>query len=154
MLVAVLSKDYEPLTFCKVEKAIALLYLKKAEAVKNTERVIRSVSASFQVPAVIRLLHKTVRRFFSPVRYSRKNVLIRDKFTCQYCGSNHDLTIDHVLPLSRGGGSNWENVVAACRVCNGRKGNRTPKEAGMVLSREPRKPHSLVDLSSIFQQLN
>lgn len=143
MLVMVLSKDYEPLMYCGLEKAIALLYLDKAEAVLNTDLFIRSVSLCLPIPSVIRLLSKTVRRFLPPVRYSRRNILIRDKFTCQYCGSSHAMTIDHVLPLSRGGKSTWENVVAACKQCNGKKGNRLPREAGMTLAREPRVPASL-----------
>ncbi len=146
MMVAVLSKDYEPLTYCRIEKAIVLLYLEKAEAVQNTEQTIRSVSSSFRVPSIIRLLHKTVRRFIPNVRYSRRNVLIRDKFTCQYCASKQSLTVDHVLPISRGGKSSWENVVAACRTCNGKKGNKTLREAGMVLRCEPTAPRTLLNI--------
>lgn len=140
MRVAVLSRDYEPLTFCNIERAIALLYLQKAEIIKATGRVIRSINSAMQVPAVIRLLYRTARRHIPPVRYSRRNVQARDQWACQYCGSQSNLTIDHVMPLSRGGRSTWENVVTACRSCNGRKGSRTPDEAGMPLRKPPKRP--------------
>jgi 5-methylcytosine-specific restriction endonuclease McrA len=140
MRVAVLSRDYEPLTFCNIERAIALLYLQKAEIIKATGRMMRSISSAMPVPAVIRLLYRTTRRHVPIVKYSRRNVHARDNFACQYCGNTDHLTIDHVYPLSRGGRTTWENVVTACRSCNGRKGNRTPEEANMPLRMPPRRP--------------
>lgn len=140
MRVAVLSRDYEPLTFCNIERAIALLYLQKAEIIKGTDRMMRSISSAMPIPAVIRLLYRTARRHVPAVKYSRRNVHARDQYACQYCGSQDSLTIDHVYPLSRGGRTTWENVVTACRTCNGRKGNRTPEEAGMPLRKPPRRP--------------
>jgi 5-methylcytosine-specific restriction endonuclease McrA len=146
MRVAVLSKDYEPLTYCNVERAITLLYLNKAEAVKNTNFVIRSVSVIFQIPAVIRLLHKTAKRFIHVIKYSRRNIHTRDNHTCQYCGNTRNLSIDHILPVSRGGKSTWENTVTACQRCNSKKGSRTPEEAGMPLKKLIGKPSIVTNI--------
>lgn len=154
MRVAVLSRDYEPLTYCDVERAITLLYLNKAEVIKATERVVRAVSCVYQIPKVIRLLYRTARRYVPYVKYSRRNVQIRDRYSCQYCGVSQDLTIDHVVPLSRGGRTTWENVVTACRKCNGRKGSRTPEEAGMRLKTVPRRPAGVMafNWSELFDE--
>jgi 5-methylcytosine-specific restriction endonuclease McrA len=99
-----------------------------------------STRAALRVPSVIRLLE--YRRIPHQTRaLSRKNILLRDRNTCQYCGvilAASDLTLDHVLPRSRGGASTWENLVACCHACNHDKGNRLPNEAGMKLMREPR----------------
>lgn len=146
MKVAVLSKDFEPLTYCNVERAIVLLYLNKAEAITNTNHVIRSVSSVYKVPRIIRLLYKTAKRYIPVIRYSRKNIHSRDNHSCQYCGSSQNLTIDHVMPVSRGGKSNWENTVTACLKCNNKKGNKTPAEAGMPLRKEPVKPSLTIDI--------
>jgi 5-methylcytosine-specific restriction endonuclease McrA len=146
MRVAVLSKDYEPLTYCNVERAITLLYLNKAEAVKNTNLVIRSVSVIFRIPAVIRLLYKTAKRFLPAIKYSRRNIHARDNYTCQYCGSERNLSIDHIMPVSRGGKSTWENTVTACQKCNSKKGNKTPEEAGMPLKAPVSKPIMTLDI--------
>jgi 5-methylcytosine-specific restriction endonuclease McrA len=141
MQVAVLSKDYEPLTYCDVERAITLLYLNKAESIKDSNQFIRSVTSKFRIPKVIRLLYKTAKRFIPTIKYSRKSVHKRDNYTCQYCGHTKDLSIDHIMPVSRGGKSTWENTVTACQKCNSKKGNKTPEEAGMYLKRAPMKPN-------------
>lgn len=146
MRVAVLSKDYEPLTYCDVERAITLLYLNKAETVRDTNYVIRSVTTIFKVPSVIRLLYKTAKRFIPALKYSRKNIHSRDSYTCQYCGSQKNLSIDHILPVSRGGKSTWENTVTACMRCNSKKGSRTPEEANMKLSRPPVRPNMMNEI--------
>ncbi len=140
MRVAVLSKDYEPLTYCDVERAVTLLYLNKAESIKDTNHVLRSVTARFKIPSVIRLLYKTAKRFVPVIKYSRKSIHQRDNYTCQYCGSTKTVSIDHIFPVSKGGKSTWENTVTACHRCNSKKGNRTPEEAGMILVRQPCKP--------------
>lgn len=152
MQVTVLSKDYEPLTYCDVRKAVTLLYLNKAEAVKNTNLFIRSVSNAFQIPLVIRLLYKTVKKFIPRVKYSRKSIHNRDNYTCQYCGSTKNLSVDHILPVSRGGLSTWENTVTACQPCNSKKGNKTPQEANMQLRSIPKKPNmnDELDWNEIF----
>jgi 5-methylcytosine-specific restriction endonuclease McrA len=112
------------------------------------DEVIRTPSRSIRVPRVIQLVHydRVPRR---EVRFTRRNIFHRDRSRCQYCGgafAQRDLNLDHVVPLSRGGHSEWTNVVTACVPCNSRKGNRLPEEAGMRLVRRPRRPagHPLV----------
>jgi 5-methylcytosine-specific restriction endonuclease McrA len=146
MRVIVLSRDYIPLMYCDIKRAMTLVYLKKAEIIKESGQFLRSVSERFPVPKVIRLLSKLIRHLTPRVTYSRKNVQIRDQFRCQYCGSGDNLTLDHVLPVSRGGPSTWENVVTACYPCNARKGSCTPEEAGMQLARPPVRPSMLVQI--------
>lgn len=146
MRITILSKDYEPLTYCNIERAITLLYLNKAEAIKNTDKIIHSISLSFKIPSIIRLLYKTHRRHVPVLRYSRKNVYLRDNNTCQYCGSKKELSIDHVFPLSKGGQSTWENTVTACLKCNRKKGNKTPEEVGLTLMKKPVKPDYIFEI--------
>jgi 5-methylcytosine-specific restriction endonuclease McrA len=124
------------------EKAVCLLFDRKAEVVSEFDEELRSPSVTMKMPAVIRMTRKTKLRR-TVIKFSRENLLTRDGFTCQYCcvGFERDaLTKDHVLPRSRGGRSTWENIVMACHACNRRKGNRTPTEAGMPLMRTPRQP--------------
>ena len=141
--VLVLNATYEPLNVVSVRRAVVLLLKEKAELIESAEARLRAERIEVPVPLVIRLVTyvRVPRRFNLPV--SRRTVLSRDNYTCQYCGvqpGKSELTIDHVLPRSRGGGDSWENVVAACGPCNRRKGNRTPDEAGMPLRREPYRP--------------
>lgn len=141
--VLVLNASYEPLSVVSVQRAIVLLLKEKAEVVEAAQAVLRSERLAFHVPLVIRLVYyvRIPHRISLPV--SRRAVLVRDQYTCQYCGrqpGRQALTIDHVLPRSRGGKTRWENVVAACKQCNGKKGNRTPEEAGMMLQIPPAKP--------------
>ena len=152
MQVIVLSRDYMPLMHCDVRRAMTLVYLKKAEIVKESGRFMRTVSERYTIPRVIRLVSKLMKRFTPKVAYSRKNVHIRDNHTCQYCGAREQLTLDHVMPVSRGGTSTWENVVTACSPCNSRKGSKTPAEANMPLHKAPIKPSMLlkVDWNDIF----
>lgn len=103
---------------------------------------IRTVNLQIQVPRVIRLLNYD-RVPKNTVKFSRRNVFLRDENCCQYCGQkfgNHHLSLDHVVPRSRGGEMSWENIVCACRRCNVRKGGRTPQEAGMHLRKQPKRP--------------
>lgn len=144
--VLVLNATYEPLNVVSVRRAVILLLKEKAEIVEAAEAWLRSERVAFPVPTVIRLVYyvRIPRRFSLPV--SRRTVMARDHFSCQYCGAQPgraNLTIDHVLPRSRGGQSRWENVVTACGPCNRRKGNRTPDEVGMPLRRQPRRPRYL-----------
>lgn len=116
--------------------------LGKVEVVETYERDVRSVRLVFKMPAVVRLL-RAVGYFRCPVRFSRHNVLARDRWTCQYCGARprtQELTCDHVVPRSRGGKTSWENLVTACVDCNTRKANRTPEQAGMRLRKRPARP--------------
>jgi 5-methylcytosine-specific restriction endonuclease McrA len=139
--VLILNQSYEPISVCNIKKAIGLLFLMKAEIViSNENRAVRSAKNVFEHPSVIRLrryIHVPVRK----VELSRKNILRRDNNRCQYCGTTKPpLTIDHIMPRSRGGLDTWENLVCACIKCNTKKGNRTPEEASMNLSKTPRRP--------------
>ncbi|MFT5883659.1 MAG: 5-methylcytosine-specific restriction endonuclease McrA [Arcticibacterium sp.] len=138
--VLVLNADYSAITVCTVPKAFLLVYLDKAELLKGDDKArLRTVSVSYPLPSVIKL-HNYVKVPYKGVVLNRQNVFKRDGNVCVYCGKGRDLTIDHVLPKSRGGKTNWSNLVAACKACNGLKGNNTPEEAGMSLSKKPFKP--------------
>lgn len=143
----VLNQSYEPISVCSVKKALLLLFLTKAEMVECREGIaLQSMNALYPFPSVIRL-SSYIRVPYKKVELSRKNILRRDNFRCQYCGSHtHPLTLDHIQPRSRGGRDSWENLVAACIPCNNRKGSRTPDEAGMKLASIPRKPNHIVFL--------
>jgi len=142
--VLVLNASYEPINVCAARRALVLLLKGVASAEEDGRDCICSATRALPVPSVIRLLE--YRRIPHQTRaLSRKNILIRDRNTCQYCERvlpSGELTLDHVNPRSRGGESNWENLVACCHRCNNRKGNRLPEEAGMRLVRFPR-PFSL-----------
>ncbi len=139
-----LNATWEPLKVVHWQKAITLWCQGKVEVVSVYDREVRSVSVSFRLPSVIRLLRRIrIRRAFDDVPFSRANIYARDRNTCQYCGTRFpatDLTFDHVIPVAQGGRKTWENIVAACVTCNRRKGGRTPAEARMSLIRPPKRP--------------
>ena len=138
--VLVLNQDYSPLTVCTAERAFLLIYADKAERVHDDpELTLRTVTSEFKIPSVIRL-QKYIYVPYKSVLLSRQNIFKRDRHTCQYCGSPKDLTLDHVLPSSRGGASTWHNLTTACKKCNSLKGDRTPEEAEMTLANPPFKP--------------
>jgi 5-methylcytosine-specific restriction endonuclease McrA len=140
--VLVLNASYEPLSLVSVRRAIVLLLHEKAELVEATQQMLLSCSSAYPVPLVIRLVHY-VRLPHRKVPATRAAVMLRDAYVCQYCGATpgrHNLTVDHVLPRSRGGSHDWDNLVTACTRCNQRKGSRTPDEADMVLRRRPFEP--------------
>jgi 5-methylcytosine-specific restriction endonuclease McrA len=136
--VLVLNSSYEPLNVCSVRRAHVLVFKGKAEVLTVVDRPLRTATRSYPWPHVIRLLSyvrvpRVVHR-----RISRRALFARDGWRCQYCGTSGRLTLDHVVPRSRGGDSVWENVVASCAPCNLRKGDRLPEEVQM----HPRvKPH-------------
>ncbi len=141
--VLVLNASYEPLQIISVRRAVILLLQEKAELIEAAEQRLRACSFSIDAPLVIRLVRyiKIPRRLKLPC--SRRGILARDRETCQYCGSQPgrpNLTIDHVLPRSQGGTTQWDNVVTACRECNRKKGGRTPEQARMLLLTRPRQP--------------
>jgi len=142
--VLVLNASYEAINICNVKRAMKMLVKGVACAEKESEMEIRSPSVTFRVPSVIRLL-RYVRIPHQTVKFSRRNVLLRDQYTCQYCGKKFPaamLTLDHIEPSSRGGVTSWENVVTACKKCNVGKGNRTPREARMPpLRKRYKAPH-------------
>ncbi len=146
MNVLVLNSSYEPLNVTLWQRAVELIFSGKAEAIHNTSRRLRSAGGfEMALPSVIRMLY-FVRRRPKRVALTKKNVLLRDDYICQYCGACGDratMTVDHVIAKSAGGQSSWENLVAACTHCNGRKGSRTPRQAGMTLRRKPKEPRHI-----------
>lgn len=139
-VVLVLNQDYQPLSVCSVQRSVKLLFLEKAELLHDDPgRKIRTTSEDYTYPSVIRL-RSYIRLPYTKIVLSRRNIMRRDKNTCQYCGSKSGLTLDHILPKSRGGGDSWENLITACNVCNVKKGNRTPDEAKMPLRGKPYRP--------------
>jgi len=141
--VLVLNASFEPLSLISLKRAVVLLLQEKAEVVEtDVTRQLRAERVSLPVPLVIRLVHYVTIPFGLKVPLSRRGILARDEHTCQFCSATAGpLTVDHVLPRSRGGRTSWENCVAACKRCNHRKGDRTPEEAGMRLARKPGRPH-------------
>src|SRR5918999_5132129 len=139
--VLVLNASYEPLNVCSVRRAHVLVFKGKAEVIEDAGKPLRSAAAEFVWPHVIRLLQfvrvpKAVQR-----KISRLALFARDGWRCQYCGTESGkLTLDHVVPRSRGGDSVWENVVTSCAPCNLRKGNRTLDEVHMHLIHPPHVP--------------
>lgn len=138
--VLVLNQDYQPLSICSVQRSVKLLFLEKAELLHDDpDKVIRTVDDEYSYPSVIRL-RRYISLPYARIVLSRRNIMKRDRHTCQYCGTKSDLTLDHVMPRSRGGEDSWENLVTACNQCNVKKGNRTPDEAMMPLEIEPYRP--------------
>ncbi len=138
-----LNSTFEPLKVVNWKKAVIMVMLGKVEVLEEYERIIRGVSIALRLPAVIRLNHFIKERRTPIVKFSRQNLYIRDKGKCQYCGAPFEakaLTYDHVVPLSKGGQTEWTNVVTCCIGCNLKKGGRTPEEAGMLLIRKPKVP--------------
>ena len=138
--VLVLNQNYEPLNVCQARRAVILLWRGKAEVLENNSDVMHSPSLEIPVPSVIRLIYM-IKRPRMQRKLSRREVFIRDNYTCQYCGQQgRDLTIDHVIPRFLNGAHVWENLVSACKVCNQRKAGRRPEVAGMKLLRKPAPP--------------
>ncbi|ADY26398.1 HNH endonuclease [Deinococcus proteolyticus MRP] len=150
--VLVLNASYEPLQVTSIKRAITLTQYGVAEVLEESRDVVRSPSTVLQVPSVIRLRRYVRRPNTFAVPFNRRNVLRRDSFECQYCGSSENLTLDHVLPRSRGGRHEWTNVTTACRECNQSKGSRTPEEAQMPLRQGPRVPSFRVFAHGQFAQ--
>ena len=128
------------MTICNAKRAIVLIFLGKAEIISaNSNKKINSVYHTFDYPSIVRL------GFFVKVPYkkiilSRKNILRRDNHKCQYCGVMTNLTVDHVIPKSKGGDDTWENLTTACIRCNNKKGDKTPDEANLRLTNIPKRP--------------
>ncbi len=138
--VLVLNASYEPLNVCSVRRAHVLVFKGRAEVIEELATPLHSAVDTFPWPHVIRLLQyvrvpRSVRR-----KISRRVLFARDEWRCQYCGTVGKLTLDHVVPRSRGGDSVWENVVASCAPCNMRKGNRLPEEVEMRPRTPPKPP--------------
>ena len=139
-----LNATFQPLQVISWQRALQLFFSGKVEIVEESSRTIRSVSLTIKMPLVIRLLKFVPQRNKrSIVRFTRNNIFLRDQYTCQYCGAKPKLeflTMDHVVPVVKGGPKSWENIVTACQPCNIKKGGRTPDEANMRLKLAPRQP--------------
>jgi len=147
------GQSWEPLSIITIPRAINLLLAEKAVVVEQTDQFLRTVRDKFPIPSVIALrTYVNVPR--RQAHWSRRGVLMRDSFTCIYCGVQpggvvrgkmlvkSDFTVDHVIPKSRGGKDNWGNTACACYACNHRKGDRLPHEAGMRMRWEPKIPRT------------
>lgn len=159
--VVVFSKNYLPISRINIRRAICLLVTGKAEPMDLATGAfweVRSPNLILQVPTHIRLKITSSERIWKVPPVNRREVLRRDKYQCQYCGSTKKLTLDHVIPRSKGGKHLWDNVVIACEPCNSRKGDRILQEAGMVLKTKPKAPtHPAIAFAEQFwreQQLN
>ncbi|MCD6385517.1 HNH endonuclease [Candidatus Sumerlaeota bacterium] len=167
--VLVLNRNWLAVRICTVRRALVLLYREMAQVVTPEyetydfqtwcelsryadSRVLHTPRFQIKVPDVIKLIGYT-RTPPLDVKFNRRNIFLRDNFTCQYCGrkaQRDELTIDHVIPRSRGGKSTWENVVIACIECNAKKGDSLPQEKGLQLRRKPKKPHWLITCRRFF----
>ncbi len=152
--VLVLNATYEPINVTPVRRAIVLVLKGVATTEEENGSYVRSSYVMMRIPSVIRLTE--FRRIPYQTRaLSRKNILLRDRYACQFCGlvfPAHELTLDHVVPRSRGGHTDWDNLVACCHSCNNLKGDRLPEEAGLKLLRAPR-PFTLHTSRQIMRML-
>ncbi|MFO7802744.1 MAG: HNH endonuclease, partial [Desulfovermiculus sp.] len=134
--------DYTYLHTVSWRRAVNLVLKGKVEVLKYSENMVHGFCRSLTLPSIVRLV-KFVRQVYkNKVPLHRKNIFIRDAFTCQYCGQScrKSPTLDHIIPKSRGGSISWQNSVTACTACNQKKGSRTPREANMALIRQPFQP--------------
>ena len=150
--VLVLNQSYEPIMVIGAKRAIILILSEKVDALENYRELIHAAYLTLPLPSVIRLKqYARIRR--KDIVLSRKNILKRDNHTCQYCGIRSvPMTIDHIIPRQRGGEDSWYNLVAACVICNTRKGNRTPSESQMKLTKRTRKPTMILHLQKFVKQ--
>ncbi len=152
--VLVLNATYEPINVTAVRRAVVLVLKGVATTEEENGSFVRSARMTIRIPSVIRLTE--FRRIPHQKRaLSRKNILLRDRYTCQFCGRvhpAHELTLDHVIPRSRGGHTDWDNLVACCHTCNNLKGDRLPEEAELKLLRPPR-PFTLHTSRQIMRML-
>ena len=145
--VLLLNSNYEPLNVCTMRRALGLMIIGKVEVLHAREEPLRTAGGPMEAPSVLRMRYN-VRRPMPQLRLSRHSVLARDGYACQYCGLHgRELTIDHVVPRWAGGPNSWDNMVACCRRCNLKKGDKTPQQANMRLARRPRRPHYVPYLS-------
>lgn len=169
--VLVLNRGFQPVRITTARQAFTMLYADRADAldeayephdfarwaslpVRADDLAVGTPTSTVRVPRIL-VLRNYNRVPRTPLRLSRRNVFLRDGHTCMYCGDGGELTIDHVVPRSRGGGSSWENLVTCCRPCNLTKGRRTPKEAGMTLRKKPERPTwtVVVQLSGVSEHV-
>ncbi|MBN8293811.1 HNH endonuclease [Rhodobacter sp. NTK016B] len=151
----VLNADYRPLSYYPLslwpwQEAVKAVWMDRVTIAAEYEQTVHSQKLEMRIPSVV-----VLKDFVKPrkrVAFTRFNLFLRDEFTCQYCGSRHDLTFDHVVPRAMGGVTSWENVVAACAPCNLRKGSKSLRASGLRLARPARRPHAaeLIDKGRRF----
>jgi len=151
--VLVLNFDYTPLNVTSIRRGFVLVDKGKAEIVKSDENPITAGYNTYVRPLIIRLL-KYIKHHVRTLRASRPRIYKRDNYECVYCGSKKDLTLDHVLPKSRGGGNDWTNLVTSCFKCNLKKGNKTPDEARMFMKQKPFVPTIVGENQSVQKVWN
>ena len=142
--VLVLNADYSPLNVTSLQRGFNLVFKGKAEVVKSSDTVIVTDKKEYERPLIIRLLNY-VKYVYRRLRVNRHRIYKRDGYRCVYCGNTKQLTIDHVIPKSKGGKNTWENLVTCCIKCNLKKSDRTPEQAGMKLSIRPEEPNIFVE---------
>jgi 5-methylcytosine-specific restriction endonuclease McrA len=134
-----LNTTFEPLAIVSWKKAVTLMFLEKVEVIKEYDREIKSVTRGIRLPAVVKL-RRFVRNNHINIRFSRRNIFLRDDHTCQYCGERFEprlLTCDHIIPKSRGGITEWTNIVTSCIYCNLKKADKLPEEMKMFPRKKP-----------------
>lgn len=141
-----LNATFEPIHIIPWQRAMTLVYKNRVEIIAEHDEIGRSVTFTFKLPSVVRLLRYARIKRLEHVPFTRANIYARDGYTCQYCSQRfptEELTFDHVVPAAAGGIKSWTNIVTACVDCNRRKDNRTPEQAGMTLLSTPQKPHRI-----------
>ena len=144
--VLVLNASFEPINVCTVRRAAVLILKNRAEILEEGDWALHAESFTLARPVVIRLLtYVRIPRDAHRRKITRRAVFARDRWTCQYCGHERgNLTVDHVVPRSKGGKSTWDNIVTCCAPCNRRKGDRLPRQANMVPARAPKAPNATI----------
>lgn len=173
--VLVLDPGFQPLNEISLKKAVRLMMRERVvdgaptrivepvylptRPIEEQSFIVRMAKSFILVPKIMRIIHVVRRAMRTSVPLTKKNVMIRDRFTCTYCGAKSNLNIDHVTPICRGGRQTWENMVTSCVSCNQRKGDKTPREAGMSLRHSPHQPtitehmHSRIDMLGVTDLL-
>lgn len=152
--VLVLDCNYQPLQFSNIKRIINLLLNSKVDVIHEYDDIeIRAMSLSIKAPSVVRL-KKYINRKYPEVTLSKRNIHIRDRYICQYCGSKiKELTVDHIVPKIKGGSFTWENLVSCCKKCNNKKDSKTLEESGMILLKKPKKPTHYLFLKAMEFEL-
>lgn len=142
--VLVLNADYSPLNVTTLHRGFNLVFTGKAEIVKSSDNLIVTDKKSYERPVIIRLLNY-VRYVYRRLRVNRHKIYKRDGHKCVYCGNSKQLTIDHLIPKSKGGKNTWENLVTCCSRCNVKKGDKTIEQAGLKLLKKPYEPDIFIE---------
>mgnify|MGYP001276072646 CR=1 FL=1 len=152
--VLLLNSSYEPMTIVDAKKAILMMLSEKVESIEQTQYYIHSSHLKLPLPSVIKLKsYIYIKSRHIPL--TRKNIIQRDNFTCQYCGKySKNITIDHIIPRDKNGKDNWENLVAACLKCNFKKGNKLINQTNMKLLKKPTKPSYIYQLQAHVKKTN